>query len=54
MTWAWNWRVLEVGAAWILVAKKTRKEEMMKAFIVDAWSIDGVIVSCFGKRLNIE
>ena len=31
-----------MGVAWSLVARRQRKEEMMKAFIVDAWLIDRI------------
>lgn len=36
VSWAWNWRALEVGAAWSLAARRKSKAEMVKDFIVDA------------------
>lgn len=36
VSWAWNWRALELGAAWSWEARRKRKVEMVKAFIVDA------------------
>ena len=49
MSWASNWRVLEAGAAWSLVARRKRRAEMVKAFIVDALGWERWL-SCFMRR----
>lgn len=53
VSWASNWRAVEVGAALSLAARRKRKVEMAKAFIVAAWLIDGwmgkVLFLLYGK-----
>ena len=52
MSWASNWRVLEAGAAWSLVARRKSKVEMVKAFIVDAlrYAVGEMVVLLYEKE----